>query len=122
MTDDAKKRKLEAALSAARTTVALLEAELDDVTTGIIGDDPLLDTKQIKEETGLGHDGVKAAISRGELKASRGPRQKILVARSELRRFMQATPVQPRKAKPAADLGDWDAQADAALRKIGGRK
>lgn len=120
MTDESTKRKLEAALSAARATVALLEAELDDVTTGVTGDDPLLDTKQIKLESGLGHDGVKAAIARGELSASRGPRGKILVLRSELRRYLQSRPVLPRKAAPVIDMSDWDAQAQRALG--GGRK
>lgn len=121
MTDPTQKRKLEAALSAARATVALLEAELDDVTQGVTGDDPLLDTKQIKLECGLGHGGVKAAIERGELTASRGPRGKILVLRSELRRYLQSRPVQPkpRKAQPTDDMGAWDAQALRAIQ--GGR-
>lgn len=88
------------------------------------GEDPLLNTKQIQAETGLGHDGVKRAIERGELSASRGPRGQILVARSELRRYLTSKPVQPRtrKAAPPDDLASWEAQAERELRAITGGK
>jgi hypothetical protein len=123
MTDDTTKRKLEAALASARVTVTLLEAELADVTQGVIGDDPLLDTKQALAEFGIGHDGIKSAIERGELAASRGGRGKILIARSELRRYLQSKPVRPRKAEPPPEtISDWDRQAQGALRSIGGGK
>lgn len=123
--ENPKLRKLEAALSSARATVAILEAELADVTAGVTGDDPLLDTKQALTEFGIGHDGIKSAIERGELTASRGARGKILIARSELRRYMQARPVKPRKVAPApaSDLDAWERQAQGELRALrGGRK
>lgn len=126
MTDTKKSVKTALALLAAaqRQNAEALEALAAVLPDDGETDDPLLGTKQIFAETGLGHDGVKAAAERGELAVSRGPRGKLLVARSELRRYLQSKPVQPRKVEPAAQsLDDWEAQAQGALRSIaGGRK
>jgi hypothetical protein len=105
---------------ALRTQADTLEAHANALPDGEAAD-PLLDTKQALAEFGIGHDGIKSAIERGELSASRGARGKILIARSELRRYLQSKPVHPRKATPAAEtLDDWDKQAQGALRSIGG--
>jgi hypothetical protein len=123
MTDDTKKRKLEAALSAARATVALLEAELDDVTQGVSGDDPLLDVDQVQAEFGAGRDALKAAAARGELELLRGARGKLMISRSAVRRWIESRPAKPRKAAPASNLDDWDREAERALRAVpGGRR
>jgi len=119
--ENPKLRKLDAAILSLEASLALLRAERDDVTAGATADDPLLGTKEIFAETGLGHDGVKAAAERGELAVSRGPRGKLLVARSELRRYLQSKPIKPRKAEPVAEsLEAWDGQALRALK--GGRQ
>jgi len=100
MTDETKKRKLEAALNAARATVALLEAELSDVEQA---DDPLLGVDELHEQFSCGRDAVRAAVERGELTASRGARGKILVARSEIERWLRSRPYKPgpRRAEPS---------------------
>lgn len=115
-TENPKLRKLKAALSSAHAMVALLEAEIADLTVGTSGDDPLLTTKQLKAEFGVSHDFVAARAKAGELAASRGPHGKLLVLRSEMKRYLMSTPVQPRKTAPASSLDDWDVQATRALR------
>lgn len=113
------KQKLEAALSAARATVALIEAELEQAdATGADGAQ-LLNMQQTLAEFGIGHNAVKAAAERGELAVSRGARGRLMVERSELRRYIKSRPVRARKAAPAANISDWERDAERALR--GGR-
>lgn len=123
MTDDPKKRKLEAALASARVTVTLLEAELEQVDALGADGEQMLTTAQTLAEFGIGHDAVKAAAERGELTVSRGARGKLLIERAEIRRYIKSRPLRPRKAAPAANLDDWDAQAERSLRSLnGGRR
>ena len=108
---------LEAALATARATVATLELAL------AVADEPvdeLLDLKKIKVEYSIGDEAVRNAISRGELAATRGPRQRIEVRRSELERWRGATPVhvRPRASRRGAeviDLDAWEREADAQM-------
>ncbi len=123
MTDNPKRRKLEAALASARATVCLLEAELEQVDVAGSDGEQLLTTAQTLAEFGIGHDAIKAAAERGELTVSRGARGKLLIERSEIRRYIKSRPVRPRKAAPAASLADWERDAEQSLRSIaGGRR
>ncbi len=94
MTDDPKKRKLNAALHAARTTVALLEAELEEHDRAPANDQQL-GCDDLLREYKLGRGTVQTAVTAGELTASRGARGKILVARSEVERWLRSRPYKP---------------------------
>lgn len=120
---DHRKRKLEAALLAARATVVLIEAELEQVErTGTAGDE-LLNARQALAEFGIGHNAIKAAAERGDLSVSRGSRGRLMVERGELRRYIKSRPVRARRAAPAATLDDWERDAERSLRSIaGGRR
>jgi hypothetical protein len=88
--------------------------------------DELLDTRQARDEFGIGHDGLLAAHGRGELELVRGARRKLLVRRSALMAWIQSRQVEARprrKQNPASTLDDWDADAGAELRLLaGGRR
>jgi len=122
MSDSATKRKLvEAALSSAESNVALLRAVLADL--DVQEHDALLSATEALARYGLGHEGIRAAAERGELAVQRGSRGKYLVLESELRRYIASRPLRPtpRRPQPAA-LDTWDADADRALRVVGGRR
>jgi hypothetical protein len=122
MTDENRKRKLEAALHSARATVALLEAELEQAESVGSDGDQLLNMRQALAEFGLGHNAIKTAAERGDLAVSRGARGRLMVERAEIRRYIKSRPVRPRNAPPAANLTDWDRQAERSLRGLkGGR-
>jgi len=124
MTDTPTKRKLvAAALASAETTVSLLRAELESIDSQPAHDE-LLDAKQSLEKYGLGHEGLRSAAERGELAVSRGARGKLLVLESELRRYIASRPYKPtpRRAAPLENLDAWEAEADRALRVVGGRR
>jgi hypothetical protein len=91
---DPKKRKLEAALASARTTVALLECELADVA---VGDDPILDLKTLAAEFRQSEWTLRRWALDGRIAATRGARGKLLVHRSAVRAALEATPVVPRR-------------------------
>jgi len=122
MDENLQRRKLEAALSAARVTVTLLEAELAHVPTAGGQNSDLLNVDQALEQYGFGRDALLNANRAGKLELIRGSRNRIMVERSALEAYIKARPVQPRKAAaaPAADLDAWEAQAAAALRSVGG--
>ncbi len=111
MTDHNTKRKLNAALMAARTTVALLEAELEEHERAP-ANDPQLGVDQLFAEFKLGRGTVQSAVERGELSASRGARGKILVARSEIERWLRSRPYKP-SLRRVEEADDVDALEDA---------
>jgi hypothetical protein len=107
-------QKLLAALAAAKATVAILEAEL--ARGGDAAADEVLDLTQIAQRYGYGRDAITAAIARGELHATRGPRQRIQVLRSEIDRWRTSKPVRAtRKSADVIDLASWEAEADRAM-------
>ncbi|HET7540684.1 MAG TPA: helix-turn-helix domain-containing protein [Polyangiaceae bacterium] len=111
MTDDNTKRKLNAALLAARTTVALLEAELEEHERAP-ANDQLLGVDELLAEYGIGRGTVQTAVANGELTATRGARGKILVSRSEVDRWLRARPYKPGPRR-VEEPDDGDALADA---------
>jgi hypothetical protein len=68
---------------------ALAKALPDSAEDALLGVDDLL--KEFK----LGRGTVQGAVERGELTASRGARGKILVARSEVERWIASRPYKP---------------------------
>jgi hypothetical protein len=119
-------KQIEASLASARALVASLEATLAEATEPHAPQ--LLDSRQSFAEFGIGHDGLLAAAERGEIQLTRGARNKLLVERDELERWVRSRPVAPRQRLPVAptavaDLEAWDREAGAALRSIaGGRR
>ena len=99
-TTDSKKRKLEAALSSARATVALLEAELEDVNAG---DDPLLSLEDAAAKRNCSPWTLRGWTKTGRLPAVRGSRSKLLVRLSDVDAALEAQPVVPRLRKAPAD-------------------
>ena len=69
-----------------------LDALADALPERIDGAADLLDAEQALAEFGVGRDGLKNAARRGELTLSRGARGKLLVARCELRRWLESRP------------------------------
>jgi hypothetical protein len=118
----AERSKLEAALASAKASVTILEALLDATPTGEGQGSDLLDCEQTLEQYKIGRDGLLRAQRRDELRLVRGARNRIMVERSELERWIKSRPVHPRKAPaPAAtDLEAWERQAEASLRSVGG--
>lgn len=90
MTDRA---ALRAALAAVAAAHALLAAELAAPVAA--PDDPLLDLQEIAERYAVGRRAVVGAIRRGDLAAAEGPRRRILVRASEVRRWLESRPVRP---------------------------
>jgi hypothetical protein len=92
---------------------AALHAQADTLlaladTLSRASNEDLLSVDRSLAEFGVGRDGLKAAADRGELSLSRGARGKILVARSELQRWLTARPYKSaRKTEPVAE--DLDA-------------
>jgi hypothetical protein len=117
-------KQLEAALATARATVATLEAALAATAEPVTSD--TLDAREALAEFGVGRDGLLAAHARGELQLCRGPRQKILVGRDEIERWLRSRPVKsPQSREPAApsDLESWERETRADLRALaGGRR
>jgi excisionase family DNA binding protein len=114
MTDKNSKRKLEAALSAARATVSLLEAELEDTERGN-DTEPLLGLDELMGQYKIGRGTVQSAVERGELAASRGARGKILVTRSEVERWLKSRPYKPGPRRVEGSDSETDAIEDALL-------
>lgn len=83
-----------------------------------------LDARQTLAEYRVGRDGLLAAGRRGELSLTRGPRNRVLVERQEIERWLKSRPLRPnQKAKPGPandDLASWDADAERELRAMGG--
>lgn len=113
---------LEAALASARATVASLEAAIAALDAGVPADE-LLDLSGLKSAFGLGRAAVLGAVARGELVASRGARDRILVTRSAVHAWL-ARPVEVRCRKaPAAsvtDLAAWERKQQEALSRARG--
>jgi hypothetical protein len=121
----AERSKLEAALASAKASVTILEALLEQTPMVEGQGSDLLTVDQTLEQYRIGRDGLLNASGRGELHLVRGARNRIMVERSELERWIKSRPVQPRKAPAApaaADLDAWDRQAEASLRSVGARR
>lgn len=107
---------LDAQAAAKRAQAAALEEKTD-------GNTDLLFVEQTLEQYQVGRDALLNASDRGELHLVRGARNRIMVERAELERYIKSRPVRPRKAAPASDLDDWEKQADLSLKALqGGRK
>lgn len=84
-------------------------------------DRDLLDVEQSQAQYNFGRDALLNAQRRGELELVRGARNRIMVERAALETYIKSRPVaRPRKVAPADDLGSWEAQAEKALRSVGG--
>jgi len=95
MTDNNTKRKLvEAALASVETTRALLLAQLAEIDSAP-ANDPQLGCDDLLKAYKIGRGTVQTAVANGELTASRGARGKILVARSEVERWLRSRPYKP---------------------------
>ena len=82
--------------------------------------DELLDLRQVEARFGVSAGTARAAIRRGDVSASRGPRQRLLVRESEIERWLTSRPVQPRrKQESVVDLSTWEQEAQVALRGTG---
>jgi hypothetical protein len=82
-----------------------------------------LDLKAIADGYGIKRDAVLNAGDRGELTIKRGPRQKLLVKRSEMERWLGSKPYLPRAPKisaPTSPSNDWERRASAELARVGG--
>ncbi len=120
------KRKTIAVL---RARVAHLSAELAAVAADLAAvepeqapDDPLLDRCGRREAYPGAASAIEAAIRSGELSAVRGSRQRALVRRSDVDRWLAGRtidPRPPRKTTKADDLDSWDEQV---ARELGGRR
>ena len=71
--------------------------------------DASLTLAQIREAFGFGEEAVRAAIARGELSATRGPRQRIEVRRSEIERWRSSRPVHLKPKKRVVELDHLEA-------------
>jgi hypothetical protein len=106
---------LEAALATARATVATLEVALATADEPF---DEVLSLADITAQFGYGREAILAAVGRGELDATRGPRRRVEIRRSELERWRASRPVEPRLRRRTAEIGDlaaWEAEADRVL-------
>jgi hypothetical protein len=113
------RRKLAAALEAARALVALLEAELLDV-----DHDPILDLETAAKEHRVSSWTLRSWATSGRLPATRGARGKLLVKRSDVRAALLAAPVVPkaRKATEDLDVDPYDAMlASGTVVRLGKR-
>lgn len=97
---------IQEALALLRAQAASFQHQID-VLAGMLSradsSNDLLDVTQARSEFGVGRDSLKNAADRGELAMSRGARGKLLVSRSELRRWLTARPYQARKTEPCSD-------------------
>jgi hypothetical protein len=104
--------EIEAALASALATVATLQLVKAAALARETPPDELLGL----EQHDVGRRALLAAAGRGEIAVMRGPRQKLLVSRLELERWLRSRPVPPRarKAGEVVDLEDWqrDAMSD----------
>jgi len=113
---------LEAALATARATVVTLEAALA-AEAGCGGDDEVLDLAALHERYHLGRSAVRQAIERGELKASRGAKGRILVRREAVEGWLSERPavVSPRpRFTDSGSLAEWDRAQELELRRVAG--
>jgi hypothetical protein len=113
---------LQAQAAALRATADALDAlALAAAAPSADGSD-WLDLPALAREYGLKRGALLAAADRGELTVSRGPRQKLLISRAEIERFLSAKAYVPRAPKMTASVqagaNDWDARAEAQLREL----
>ncbi len=115
--------KAEAAALEAQAAAKRAQAAALELTVGGTNDGDLLNVDQALQEYGFGRDALLNANRAGKLELVRGARNRITVQRSALEAYIKSRPVvRPRKAAPAEDLGDWEAQAERSLRAVkGGR-
>jgi len=122
MTNNATENRPDRGLGAVlRSQAATLRAQadaLEALASAVPGAEEALTLAQIRAEYGYGEEAIRAAIARGELTATRGPRQRIEVRRSELERWRMSRPVTPRPRRKSAEvvsLDDWEKATDLQL-------
>jgi hypothetical protein len=117
---DSKKRKIEAALQSARATVALLEAELEDVE---LGDDRIRDLKEAAAHHNESEWTLRSWTKNGRLPATRGARGKLLVKDSDVRAARLAEPVvvKTRGRETPDDADPFEAMLASGELREGGR-
>jgi hypothetical protein len=111
-----------AALASAHALVASLEAALAALAEPGHERD-VLDAKATMAGYGVGRDGLLAAAARGELELHRGPRNRVLVERVELERWLKSRPLLPPRRKPSEpeqSLDAWQEEQERELRALGG--
>ena len=102
------------AATALRAQALALRAQADalDALASTLPDAPdgeLLGVAECSKRFGVGRDAIKRAAERGELRVSRGPRQRILVRRADLEAWLVSRPLL------ANDAGDeWTPDAKGA--------
>lgn len=61
------------------------------------------------------YESIKSAAAHG-LKVCKGPRGRLMATVEDVHAWIQSRPLKPKAPKkPASDLADWEAQADAEL-------
>ena len=96
---------LRAQAVALRVQAAALEALAESLA------DPVSDLLGVAEcrAIGVGRDALLAGAARGELRLTRGPRQRLQVERGELWRWLASKPyAAPAAKEPAPDLDAWE--------------
>jgi len=76
----------------------------------------------IARKYGIGRDALLNAADRQELSIMRGPRQKLLVERAEIDRWLASRPYARRMKKipsPGAE-NDWERRAEQQLKQLTG--
>lgn len=109
---------------ALRAQADALDALADTLRGESDGLSDLLDAEQALAEFGVGRDGLKNAARRGELVLSRGARGKLLVARGELRRWLESRPYKVKLGglKLVEDVDLLDREIRAGRLIAGGNK
>ena len=101
------------AAEALRAQAAALRAQAAtlDALAECLGGNPGSDLLGVAEcrALGVGRDALLAGAARGELKLTRGPRQKLQVERAELKRWLASKPYAiPAAKEPVPDLDAWE--------------
>jgi len=114
---------LRAQAAALRASADTLDALADTLDASHAPSDLLTVGDQTRDEYHAGREALMAAAERNEITLVRGARRRVMVERSEIERWIKSRKVTPgpRRA-PAADLDHWEAEANRALRVVGGRE
>lgn len=113
-------KSLQAALAAARALVASLEAALEQAEQPT--DDRALGLDAAGEASGISPHTLRTWCKSGRLRSHRGARGAYLVRRSDIDEAIAAGSAAPatRTRATVVDLVQWDREAEADLRSLGG--
>lgn len=110
-------RRLKAQAAGMRQQADEIDLLADQIDSQPVSD-PFLKLRQISEDYDCGRHAIKSAIARGELRASRGPHNnEYLIRRSEIERWLEATP-HTGSPRPVALIDDDDDEADRELAEL----